>query len=225
MLASIFVVLAISASTFANVFMTSPTASSTFVGGQKSTVTWQDDGSAPSLQDFGAAKVSIYVGNSIQQTPLQTIAETVDVSKTNSVDFTPDPSIGPNGKNYFVRIESLGLKDAKQPQFPALAFSAIFTMSGMSGNFNSSVQAQIDGQSTAPIGGLTTASAGATSAGAATTTGAASASNKPSSSSSGSAAKSTSSTSSKTGGANKLTGAGAAGFIGVAVALLVGPFF
>jgi len=162
------VLLSLSASAFATVFTTSPVASTTFSGGKPATVSWQDDGSAPSLKDFGPAIVSIYVGNALQQTSLQTIAPNVDVSTTASIQFTPDPTIGPNSNNYFIRFQSVSLKDPKSPQYPALAFSAKFTMDSMTGTFNSTVQAQIDGQSTAPIGGPT--SAASSGSAAATTT-------------------------------------------------------
>jgi hypothetical protein len=126
----------------------------------------------------------------MQQTPLQQIVPSVDVSTTSSVQFTPDASIGPNGNEYFVRFESISLKDAKAPQFPALAFSAKFTMAGMTGTFNATVQAQIDGQSTAPIGGAPTSAAASSGGAAATTTGSKPASAAASASKSGSAAAS-----------------------------------
>lgn len=158
------------------IFTTSPVGTTTFTAGQQATVSWQDDSKAPALKDFGPAKVSIYAGNAIMQTQLQVIAPSVDVSTTSSIQFTPDASIGPNSAEYFVRFESIALKDAAAPQYPALAFSAKFNMAGMSGTFNATVQSQIDGQSTAPIAAPTgqgsasaaaTTSAGATSAKAA----------------------------------------------------------
>lgn len=153
----------------ATVFVTSPVASTTFHGGQQATISWQDDGSAPSLQDFGDAKVSIYVGNAQQQTSLQLIVPSVNVATTSSIQFTPDPSIGPNSADYFIRIESLNFKDPKNPQFPALSFSAKFALDNMSGTFNSTVQAQIAGQSTAPLAGQT-APGSASATGSATLT-------------------------------------------------------
>jgi len=154
---------------FATVYLTSPTASSTFHGGQAATVSWQDDGQAPSLQDFGNAKVSVYVGNAQQQTSLQLIVDSVNVATTSSIQFTPNPSIGPNGNEYFIRIESLGFKDPKNPQFPALSFSAKFALDNMSGTFNQTVLAQIAGQSTAPLAGQTSAAASSPSASASLT--------------------------------------------------------
>lgn len=143
----------LTASAFATVFITSPTANSNFEGGKKTTISWQDSPDKPSLAQWGPSKVSIYTGNVNQQTMLQEISPNVDVSKINTIEFTPDASIGPNGKFYFVRIESLALKDSKDPKLPALAFSATFPMSNMSGKFSAAVQAQVDGQSTAPVGG------------------------------------------------------------------------
>jgi len=219
MFSSAFVVLALSVSTLANVFITSPVASTTFVGGQQATVSWQDDGSAPTLQSFGPAMVSIYAGNAQQQTLLQTISPSIDVSQLSTIQFTPDPTIGPDGDQYFVRFQSLGLKDATNPQYPALAFSAKFTMSGMSGQFNATVQSEIDGQSTAPIGGTAITSAAAATVAVTTVT--------KSSSSSSSAATSKASTAagaSGSNGAGKLAGAGVAAFAGAAVAVLSGVF-
>jgi hypothetical protein len=224
MFSSAFVVLALSASAFATVFVTSPVASTTFTGGKSATVSWQDDGKQPTLQSFGPAIVSIYAGNSQQQTLLQTITPSVDVSGTQAVVFTPDPSIGPNGNEYFVRFQSINLKDTTQPQFPALAFSAKFTMSGMSGTFNATVQSQIDGQSTAPIGG--TAAASSSGSAPAATTPATTASKASSSSSSGSAAGGAAKTSaaagasSTNGAVDKLAGATVAIFAGAAFAVL-----
>lgn len=167
------VLVTLSASVLGNVFVTSPVASTTWNGGSKQTVSWQDNGNAPNLAAFGPAMISIYAGNAQQQTLLQAISPNTDVSKSASVDFTVNPSIGPNSDNYFIRIESLGLKDPANPQFPALAFSAKFTLASMTGTFNSTVQAQIDGQSTAPIGGSTPPASGPSSAGASPTTNAA----------------------------------------------------
>ncbi|KAF9224943.1 hypothetical protein BS17DRAFT_779332 [Gyrodon lividus] len=148
---SAIVSLALAASALANVYITSPVASTTFTAGQQATVSWQDNGQSPSLVQFGNATFAIYVGNAIQQTPLQNIA-TVNVSTTSSIVFTPDGTIGPDSDEYFIRITSLTLMDPTQPQYPAEAFSAKFTLTGMTGSFNASIQAQIDGQSTAPIG-------------------------------------------------------------------------
>ncbi|KAK7460861.1 hypothetical protein VKT23_008792 [Stygiomarasmius scandens] len=160
----------LSSSAFATVFITSPTESIGFTGGQSATVSWQESGTSPSLADFGEAKVSIYTGNANQQTLLQEIAANVNVATTASIQFTPDASIGPNGDNYFIRIESLNLKDSENPIYPALSFSSKFTMSGMSGTFNAAIQAQIDGQSTAPIGGSTAAPSATSSSSHASTT-------------------------------------------------------
>jgi len=220
MFSSTFVVLAFSASAFANVFVTAPVSSTTFPAGKPATLTWQDDGKQPTLQAFGPAIVSIYAGNSQQQTLLQTISPSVDVSTTQAVIFTPDPTIGSSGNEYFIRFQSISLKDSTNPLYPALAFSAKFSLSGMTGTFNSTVQSQIDGQSTAPIGG--TAAPSASSAPAATTPAVVTTS-KASASASGTASKtSVAAGAANTNSANRVAGAGVALFAGIAIAVLSG---
>jgi hypothetical protein len=223
MFSSTFVVLALSASALANVFVTAPVSSTTFTGGKPCTVSWQDNGQQPTLQAFGPAMVAIYAGNSQQQTLLQTITPSVDVSTTQAVVFTPDPSIGPNGDEYFVRFQSLSLMDATQTQYPALAFSAKFTMAGMTGTFNASVQSEINGQSTAPIGGTAATSASASVA-ATTPSGMATSVTASGSAAAGAAKTSAAAGAATTNGANKLAGAGLAAFAGITVAVLSGVF-
>jgi len=103
--------------------------------------------------------IGIYTGNAQQQTLLQLIAPSVPVATTSTVQFTVDPTIGPNGNEYFIRVESLTAVDPTT-SYPIESFSAKFTMAGMTGTFNATVQAEINGQSTAPIGGPTASSAG-----------------------------------------------------------------
>lgn len=46
---------------------TAPVDSTTWAANAQQTISWQDDGAAPSLKDFGVSKVSVYVGNQQQQ--------------------------------------------------------------------------------------------------------------------------------------------------------------
>lgn len=170
MFSSAFLVLALSASAVANVYVTAPVASTTFHGGQQASISWEDDGQAPTLQAFGPAKVAIFVGNAQQQTQLQSINASIDVSAATSLQFIPDSTIGPDSNEYFIRFDSLSLKDATQTQYPAMAFSAKFSMDNMTGTFAAAVQSQIDGQTTAPLGGATTSAASSASSTPATTT-------------------------------------------------------
>jgi hypothetical protein len=134
---------------FATVYVTAPVASTTYQAGQSAVVSWIDDNNAPTLAQFGLASISIYVGNAKQQTSLQVLNPSVDVSKVSSINFIPDASIGPNGQEYFIRFQSLSLKDSSGN--PAESFSALFSLSGMKGAFASSVLLEIAGQSTAPF--------------------------------------------------------------------------
>jgi len=134
---------------FATVYVTNPVAATVDSGGQTASVNWQDDGNAPSLAMFGSARIAIYTGNANQQTSLQVINADVDVSKSSSINFTVDPTIGPNSNHYFIRFQSNNGQSANGTAF--LAFSSQFTLANMTGTFNSSVSAEIAGLSTAPL--------------------------------------------------------------------------
>ncbi|KZO94676.1 hypothetical protein CALVIDRAFT_470172, partial [Calocera viscosa TUFC12733] len=137
--------LAAAQSALATIYVTNPVASTTFTGGSTAVISWEDDGSAPSLATIGAASVGIYAGSATQQTLLQMIIGSVDVSTTASIQFTVDPTIGPDSNAYFIRFTSAAYHDPSTPTYPYEQFSARFTMTGMTGQFNASVQAQIDG--------------------------------------------------------------------------------
>jgi hypothetical protein len=137
---------------FATVYVTAPVATTTYQAGKNASVNWMDNNVPPTLAQFGLSKISIYVGNAKQQTSLQLLNPGIDVSQASSINFIPDPTIGPDGSEYFIRFESLKFK-VNGTQDPAEAFSALFTLSGMTGTFASSVQLEIAGQSTAPLAG------------------------------------------------------------------------
>jgi len=143
---------------FATVYVTAPVASTSYHAGQSAVVSWIDDTHTPLLAQFGPASISIYVGNAHQQTSLQVLNSSVDVSKVSTINFIPDATICPNGNEYFIRFESLGLKDSAG--FPVESFSALFTLTGMTGSFSSSIQAEIAGQSTAPFAGQSLSASG-----------------------------------------------------------------
>lgn len=221
MFSSALLVLAAVAPAFATVYVTAPVDSTSWTANQEQTVSWQDDNTAPALKDFGLSKVSVYVGNQNQQTLVQSIVDSVDVSTTSSIKFTPQASVGENGKYYFVRFESINLKDTTNPQFPALAFSSKYTMSGMTGTFTADVKAQINGAASAP-----------SSPAAGTTSGSAAGTSAPTSSKTAStkAASSTASANSTSSGANAGNGAISApasalvGVAGAAVAVFSAMF-
>jgi len=139
---------------FASVSVTTPVASTVDSGGKSAQVVWMDDGAPPTLQAFGNSTISIYTGNSIQQTNLQVLSNGTDVSAVSSITFTPDPTIGPNSDKYFIRFESISNRNATTGAFYE-AFSAQFTLDSMTGTFSASVSAEIAGLSTAPLGAQT----------------------------------------------------------------------
>jgi len=225
MFASTFAVLSLAAAASATVFITSPTASTTCTGSQVCQINWEDNGATPSLAAFGTAEVFLGVGNAQQQTMLQTISNSVNVSTTSAIQFTVDPNAGGNSNDYFIRVQSIGLKDTTNPQFPALSFSAKFTLNGMKGTFNATVQSQIDGLSTAPLGGGATSATGASSSSPASTTAAGSKSS--SIATSASKTGSSSSTAKPTGaasGAERVAFSGVAGAVTLFAAVLAIAF-
>jgi len=130
------------------VFITNPVNTTSASGGNALTVSWKDDSATPTLAQIGACSIGIYVGNSLQQTEIQNINASVDVSTTSSVSFVVDSTIGPNSNLYFVRFTSLGLADATNSQFNYESFSAKFTLTNMTGTFSAAAQSQIDAAST-----------------------------------------------------------------------------
>jgi len=161
---SAFVLLFLASSACADIYVTSPVASSSFAAGQSAVISWSDDGTVPSLASFGPATIGLYAGNADQQTELTVISSSTNVSAVNNVTFIPEASAGPNSGEYFIRFDSISLANAAAPQYPAQAFSAKFTLTGMTGAFSPAVQSEIDGQTTAPLAGATAAATGATGA-------------------------------------------------------------
>jgi hypothetical protein len=225
MFSSTLVALAVlAAPAFASVFPTAPVESTSWAAGEQQTLTWQDDSNSPSAADMGPCKVGIYAGNRDQQTLLQLITDSVDVSTTKSIVFTPDRSIGPNSKQYFIRFDSLSLKAAGAPQYPAQSFTAKFELTNMTGTFNASVQSQIDGASTAPIGVSTSGSASSTGSGSSSSHSASStgsASGKPASSGSSTAKPTTSASGTPDNGARSTAVAGATVALGALLSAVV----
>ena len=105
-----------------------------------------DDGTTPHLATIGSSQIALYTGSATQQTFLQELAASIDVSTSNSVDAWIDSNLGPSGmlwffgspfmlitdgmslsgNYYFIRITSNSLKDAAQPQYPYQSYSARF---------------------------------------------------------------------------------------------------
>lgn len=146
----------------AELSVTAPIAGTTCTGGQVCQVAWEDNHTGVTLAQQGNCTVALYTGNSQQQTFLQPIAfpTAINVATTAAIQFTVDPTIGPNGSMYFIRFSSTSLQNPNSTGNPYLSFSAKFTLAGMSGTFNSTVQGQLAALSS---------TAGATATGATTT--------------------------------------------------------
>ncbi|KAG8798175.1 hypothetical protein FRC17_007544 [Serendipita sp. 399] len=132
----------------ADLAVTEPVATTTCTGGQVCNIAWRDNGSSPSLSTLGLCTVALYTGGRQQQTFLQPIAfpTPIDVSTTAAIQFTVDPTVGPNDNNYFIRFTSLNHTQTNTTGSPPyLSFSAKFILAGMTGTFNQTVLQQIAG--------------------------------------------------------------------------------
>jgi len=195
----------------AELAMTAPVAGTVCNAGQPCTITWNDNRQGVSLAQQGNCTVALYTGNAQQQTFLQPIAypQSINVSEIQTISFTPDATVGANSELYFIRFSSITLANPTSPTNPYLSFSAKFTLAGMTGTFNSTVQAQ--------LAGITSASAAPSSTG-----------NTPSGSSTATTTRATSTTS-RANGTNAATrgaivgvSSGSAGVLVAGAALVAG---
>jgi len=93
------------------------------------------------------------------QTFLQPIAypDSINVTQIQTINFTPDATVGPNSELYFIRFSSITLQNPASAGNPYLSFSAKFTLAGMTGTFNSTVQTQLAGITSASAAPSSTA--------------------------------------------------------------------
>lgn len=129
--------LALAAPALATIYTTNPVAHTQAYGGQVLRIDWVDDGQAPNLQDIGPCSIDLCIGSETDQRCVQNLGESVDVSAASSISTTIDPKVGENGKYYFIRYRSLGLKEG---EYPYQQYSARFYLNSMEGNFEDDVK-------------------------------------------------------------------------------------
>lgn len=115
--------LALAAPALATIYTTNPVASTKHNGGEVLEIEWQDDGSAPTLETVGVCSIDLCIGSTTNQTCIQNLAESVDVSKAETVSTTIDPTIGENYDAYFIKYTASNYSVAGQPY---MQFSARF---------------------------------------------------------------------------------------------------
>jgi hypothetical protein len=211
----------------AGVFMTSPTATTSCQAGVPCTIAWNDDGAPPTLAQVGLTDIGLWIGNAQQQTELTSI-QVLDVSTVAQITFLPLATAGENSSLYFIRFTSKGLTVPQAGVTAPVsyeAFSAKFTLTGMTGTFSADVKSQLAGI-TAPGGSPPTAAPPTAGTSTVTvpapTTTPGTATAKPAASGSSKAASASASASAKPNGAMKLGNLGTAGFVGTALALVFG---
>jgi hypothetical protein len=201
------------------VYITDPVGTSSDTGGKSSTITWNDDGKQPTLAQIGLCNVGLYVGSADTQYLLQTITTNLDVSTASSLPFTPDPSVGANSNEYFIRFTALNFNSTTTPGYPYEAFSAKFSITGMTGQFNSTVQQVMSMTGALTPTGSSSSSGVPTSSG----TGISTTTSKPSTGTSTSSATHSGTSTSKSGAAVRLV-AGPGSSIAIAGSLLIVAF-
>lgn len=125
----------------ANIYITNPVAASIIVAGANFTVTWQADPdlALPRATSFGMTNVGLYTGSINTQTRILSLGQVADpVGGTNRLSITIPATAGPNSAEYFIRFDSANSTLAA----PIQAFSARFTMQGMTGTFTPEAIAQ-----------------------------------------------------------------------------------
>ncbi|CAE6486994.1 unnamed protein product [Rhizoctonia solani] len=137
-------VAALAPAALASPYFTAPVGGTTCQAGQPCEITWQDDGKAPDLATFGDCNVAVFVGSQFQQTMVQNLAVT-NAQTAKTVQFVPDPSVGEDSSSYFIKMVSINTADPTAAQYKATAYSAMFTLKGMTGKFNETIKAQIAG--------------------------------------------------------------------------------
>jgi hypothetical protein len=150
---------------------------------------------------------------SILTPPSAAFPDPVNVATTAGIEFTVDPTVGESGRYYFIRFSSVSLKDGTNPY---LSFSAVFTLSGMTGTFNQTVKQQLQDVNTASTGPTSSGGASSTSRAASQTV---VSSTTRSSSASPSASASKNTTGAGFANAQAVTYTGVAAFIGAVVGL------
>ncbi|CAE6433739.1 unnamed protein product [Rhizoctonia solani] len=195
-------VAALAPAALAGPYFTAPVAGTVCEAGKPCVITWQDDGKAPDLPTFGDCSVGVFAGSSQQQSLIQNLAVT-NAQTAQTVQFVPDPAAGEDSTAYFIKMVSINTADPAMPQYKATAYSAMFTLKGMTGKFNETVQAQIAG--TAASSGAAGSAAPATSTVVSTSTAAKAASTPTTGSSS---TNGTSNNATNSNGAGSITVAG-----------------
>ncbi|EGG12022.1 uncharacterized protein MELLADRAFT_89211 [Melampsora larici-populina 98AG31] len=116
-------------SSHASLFITSPVQSTNCVGGKPCLLTWTNDKALPELSAYGTMNVGLWTGSETQQIELIKLGH-IDPKESSTMNVIIPPKTGPNGNQYFIRMDQ-AVPD--HPGDPYQAFSAHFDLSGMTG--------------------------------------------------------------------------------------------
>ncbi|RIB01061.1 hypothetical protein C2G38_2256373 [Gigaspora rosea] len=86
--------------TYAGCGIKTPFGTTTWIGGQKGNVTWEEDNTPPLLGELGDIMIDLLVGAHIKVCPLATLVKATDLVFTCTIPA----NIGPESDVYFVKL-------------------------------------------------------------------------------------------------------------------------
>lgn len=134
----------------ATIAVSYPIASTTCTGGKPcGPFTWEiDDSVLPVGADFGETTVGIYVGSVNVQALFYNLKSISNPTKLSSIPAVTIPAKqGPDGDFYFLRFQSVKGVD-NTTGYPLQAFSAKFSLTGMTGKLSATQSAAVAASST-----------------------------------------------------------------------------
>ncbi|KAK0547178.1 hypothetical protein OC846_004132 [Tilletia horrida] len=140
----------------AGVYITAPDAKTKEKGGTSMDIAWRDDHKKPKLANWGNLTIYLATGSASQQFMLQKLGSDI---RPNAKSFKAkiNPGVGDSSNQYFIRIVgSSALSDGSHPE----SFSARFSLSKMTGKFNSTIQSSL-GKGASSLSSSSAAGAGA----------------------------------------------------------------
>ncbi|CAC9893304.1 unnamed protein product [Aureobasidium pullulans] len=143
----------LAATAFADVEFTSPAAGVQIPGGTAMTITWTDDGTSPTIDQFSAYTLNLMAGGATSASVA--VAATIKtnvayVGTTGTITFTVPLTAGKTSTNgYFLQMVSVGVDGGQD-----IVYSKRFGLTGMTGTFSAAQIAGITAVGSSTAAGL-----------------------------------------------------------------------
>ncbi|KAI4716033.1 hypothetical protein E4T48_07784 [Aureobasidium sp. EXF-10727] len=128
----------LAATALADVKFSSPAAGQQIAGGVAFTITWADDGTTPTIDQFAGYTLNLLAGGNTAATSqsLTTIKTGTYSGTTASLTFTVPIALGKTATNgYYLQMISTGVDGGTD-----IVYSSRFGLTGMTGTFSAAVQ-------------------------------------------------------------------------------------